>query len=129
MAKKNKSSTSKLATKISDDILRKLSGDPRGSYQSSEEIHDLAARQQTPHGEHRSGLEPLNWTGQIGSAIVTKQPTRTITVREPHRQIAENIHSKILEIIQKEPKPEPKKETLIDRLMEKFYNIANKQEK
>ncbi len=129
MAKKNKSSTSKLATKISDDILKRLSGDPTGSYQSSEELHALAARHETRHGENRSGLEPMNWTGQIGSAIVTRPPTSTIKVREPHRQIAENIHSKILEIIQKEPKPEPKKETLIDRLMEKFYNIANKQEK
>jgi len=129
MAKRNRSATSQLATRISDDILRKLSGDPTGSYQSSEELHASAARHQTPHGESRSGLEPMNWTGQIGSAMVSRPPTSTIKVREPHRQIAENIHSKILEIIQKEPKPEPKKETLIDRLMEKFYNIANKQEK
>jgi hypothetical protein len=129
MAKKSKSSSARIASKISDDILRKLSGDPTGSYQSSEELHASAARHQTPHGEVRSGLEPMNWTGQIGSAMVTRPPTSTIKVREPHRQIAENIHSKILEIIQKEPKSEPKKETPIDRLMEKFYNIANKQEK
>ncbi len=129
MAKRNRSATSQLATRISDDILRRLSGDPTGSYQSSEELHASAARHQTPHGESRSGLEPMNWTGQIGSAMVSRPPTSTIKVREPHRQIAENIHSKILEIIQKEPKLEPKKETLIDRLMEKFYNIANKQEK
>lgn len=123
MAKRIKSAA---ARRLARRIAGLINNEPSSTRLSTE---NRPQTDPTTSSGSQSGLEQMNWLGQnaLGS-IRSTGPTKTISVREPHRQIAENkdIQDKLNEILFKETKPEPKKETTIDRLMKEFYNIAKK---
>lgn len=112
--------------KIARRIANILKGERRETRLSTE---NRPQTDSTSSSGQSSGLEQMNWLGQNALGSIKTGPTKTISVREPHRQIAENedISNRLNDILSNEPKPEPKKETAIDRLMKEFYNIARKQ--
>ena len=120
MAKKAQN-TQKLARRIAGILKR----EPRSTRLSTENRPQMDP---TTSSGSQSGLEQMNWLGQNALGSIKTGPTKTISVREPHRQLAENkdMQDKLNEILSKETKPEPKKETTIDRLMKEFYNTAKK---
>jgi len=121
MAKKSKKSIA-----IAKRVAAILQGDRRETRLSTENRPQTDA---TSSSGQSSGLEQMNWLGQNALGSIRTGPTKTISVREPHKQIAENedLLNKLNDILSNEPKPEPKKETAIDRLMKEFYNISRKQ--
>jgi len=112
----------KIATRVAN-ILR---GERRQTRLSTE---NRPQTDSTSSSGQSSGLEQMTWLGQNALGSIRTGPTKTISVREPHKQIAENedLSNKLNVILSNEPKPEPKKETVIDRLMKEFYNISRKQ--
>jgi hypothetical protein len=122
MAKKIKISSRKLAKRVANILGREINVKRLST-------ENRPTTDPTTSSGQSSGLEQMNWLGQNALGSIKTGPTKTISVREPHRQIAENedISNRLNDILSNEPKPEPKKETAIDRLMKEFYNIARKQ--